>query len=146
TLSPAAPAITPEIAPPHEAPLARPGGRVRVDGKFLRVDGRLFWVKGVTYGTFAPNSHGEPYPEFDRLKDDFAEMREVGVNTLRLYSPPSDRIVDAAAEAGLYLVPDLCWGPRFCALHRADDLDKIRDWTRGHAKRLANHPAMLMHS
>jgi O-antigen biosynthesis protein len=131
----------------HHSPKNR-GERARpaVDGKFLRVNGERFWVRGVTYGTFAPNSHGEPYPELDRLKEDFAQMREAGVNTVRLYTPPSDRIADAAAEAGLFLIPDVCWGPRFCELHESSDLSAIYDWTRSHARRLANHPAMLMFS
>ena len=30
----------------------------RVDGKFLRVDNRRFLLKGVAYGTFAPNGEG----------------------------------------------------------------------------------------
>ena len=118
----------------------------RVEGKFLRVMGQRFLVKGVTYGTFAPNEQGEPYPEYSRLIDDFAQMAAAGVNTVRLYTPPSDRIADAAAEAGLRLIADVCWGPRFCELDRAEDLTKILDWTRHHTRRLANHPAMLMFS
>lgn len=118
----------------------------RVDGKFLRVGGERFWVKGVTYGTFRPNEQGEPYPPFDRLRDDFARMAEAGINTVRLYTPPSERIADAAAEAGLYLIPDVCWGPRKCELHAADDLRAIFDWTRGHTRRLAGHPAILLFS
>jgi GT2 family glycosyltransferase len=73
-------------------------------------------------------------------------MAEAGINTVRLYAPPSDRIADAAAEAGLYLIPDLCWGPRKCELHDPDDLRAIFDWTRGHARRLAGHPSILMSS
>ena len=129
-----------------DAPWPRVARRVRADGKFLTVNGKRFWVKGVTYGTFTPNDQGEPYPAYHRLKDDFARMREAGVNTVRLYSPPSDRIADAAAAAGLHLIPDICWGPRFCELHRQKDLKAIRDWTRQHARRLAGHPAMLMYS
>jgi cellulose synthase/poly-beta-1,6-N-acetylglucosamine synthase-like glycosyltransferase len=137
-----------EARAPQDPQLRHPrvARRVRVDGKFLTVDGKRFWVKGVTYGTFTPNSHGEPYPEIAKLKDDFARMRDAGVNTVRLYSPPSDRIADAAADAELHLVPDICWGPRFCELHREQDLKAIYDWTRGHARRLAGHPAMLMYS
>src|SRR5262249_23429752 len=100
----------------------------------------------VTYGTFSPNAQGEPYPEFEKLKDDFAQMREAGINTVRLYTPPSDRIADAAADMGLFLIPDICWGPRFCEFHKTDDLNAIYDWTRSHTRRLANHPAMLMFS
>jgi glycosyltransferase involved in cell wall biosynthesis len=140
------PLVEADIAHPSRRPTPRVGRRVRTDGKFLTVDGKRFWVKGVTYGTFTPNEEGEPYPSFDRLKEDFAQMREAGVNTVRLYSPPSDRIADAAADVGLHLIPDICWGPRFCELHREEDLKAIRDWTRSHAKRLAGHPAMLMYS
>jgi glycosyltransferase involved in cell wall biosynthesis len=118
----------------------------RVDGKFLGAGGERFWVKGVTYGTFGSNEQGEPFPPFDRLRDDFTQMAAAGINTVRLYTPPSDRIADAAAEAGLYLIPDICWGPRKCELHEPDDLRSILEWTRGHARRLARHPAILMMS
>ena len=40
--------------------------RVRRDGKFFRLGSEKFYVKGVTYGPFAPNNHGEPLP--DRVK------------------------------------------------------------------------------
>ena len=99
----------------------------------------------MTYGTFAPNDQGEPYPEFSRLKDDFARMTEAGVNTVRLYTPPSDRIADAAAEAGIMLIPDVCWGPRTCEWDHPEWRKVARDYLAGHVKRLANHPAVLMY-
>jgi O-antigen biosynthesis protein len=116
-----------------------------VEGKFLSVGGKRFWAKGVTYGSFRKNDDGEPFPPFAQLVDDFAQMRDAGVNVVRMYSPPSDRIADAAADHGLHLVPDLCWGPRTCEL---DDPDRVRfifDWTRRHSRRLARHPAMLLY-
>jgi glycosyltransferase involved in cell wall biosynthesis len=116
------------------------------DGKFLRVGNGRFFIRGVTYGTFRPNEQGEPYPPFDVLIEDFYRMREAGINTVRLYTPPSDRIADAAAEAGLFLVPDVCWGPRRCELDDRERMSFMRDWLRGHAKRLSGHPAILMYS
>jgi glycosyltransferase involved in cell wall biosynthesis len=121
-------------------------GGPQVEGKFLRVGGERFWVKGVTYGTFRSNEQGEPYPPLDQLRDDFARMAEAGINTVRFYTPPSDRIADAAAEARMYLIPDICWGPRKCELHQPGDLRAIFEWTRGHARRLAGHPSILMFS
>ncbi len=125
----------------------RPEGRLHpsIDGKFLRVNGSRFWVKAVTYGTFAPNSAGEPYPELGRVRDDFARMRDAGINTVRLYTPPSDRIADAAADAGLMLIPDICWGSRKLELEHPR-LNAIYDYAREHARRLAQHPALLMYS
>lgn len=116
------------------------------DGKFLRVGNRRFWIRGITYGTFRPNECGEPYPPFDVLREDFRRMREVGINTLRLYTPPSDRIADAAAEEGLMLVPDICWGPRRCEFDDPERMQFMLEWIRGHARRLAGHPAILMYS
>ena len=119
---------------------------VRVDGKFLSVDGRRFPVKGVTYGSFARNEAGEPFPPFPQLRDDFMRMREAGINTVRIYSPPSDRIADAAHSAGLHLIPDICWGPRTCEWDYPEWRRKAIDGTREEARRLAGHPAILMFS
>jgi glycosyltransferase involved in cell wall biosynthesis len=119
----------------------------RTSGRFLVVNGCRFWVKGVTYGTFRPDADGEPYPSHDRVRDDFAKMRDTGINTIRLYTPPPDWLADAAAKAGLHIIADICWGPRRC-----DDFDNperahyIRNWVWQHSHRLADHPAMLLFS
>lgn len=120
--------------------------RPRVNGRFLSVNGSRFRVKGVTYGTFRPNADGEPYPGRAVVRDDFGRMRECGVNTVRLYTPPPDWLADEAARAGLYLFADLCWGPRRCDLDRPERLQAMYEWTRSHSRRLAGHPAMLLHS
>jgi glycosyltransferase involved in cell wall biosynthesis len=115
-----------------------------VEGRFLSIGGQRFWAKGVTYGSFRANDEGEPFPPFAQLLDDFAQMRDAGINVVRTYSPPSDRIADAAADRGLRLVPDICWGPRKCELDDSERLRFIFDWTRQHSRRLAGHPAMLL--
>ena len=117
-----------------------------IDGKFISVGGERFWIRGVTYGSFAPNEEGEPFPPFYQLCEDFARMVDVGINTVRLYAPPSDRIANEAARVGLYLIPDICWGPRWCELDNPERVKYIFDWTRRHARRLTGHPAMLINS
>jgi glycosyltransferase involved in cell wall biosynthesis len=117
-----------------------------VKGRFLNVGGRRFWIKGVTYGTFCPNEDGEPFPSRSQVRDDFARMRDAGVNTVRLYTPPPDWVADAATAAGLYLFPDICWGPRRCDFDQPERLKYLFDWTREHSRRLAQHPAMLLFS
>jgi O-antigen biosynthesis protein len=121
-------------------------GVATAEGKFLRRGSERFWIKGVTYGSFRLNDAGEPFPPFAQLLDDFEAMKDAGINTVRLYAPPSDRIADAAAEAGLVLVPDICWGPRTCELDDPDRVRFIHEWVRGHSRRLADHPAILMFS
>ena len=120
--------------------------RPSVHGRFLTVNGRRFWIKGVTYGTFRPNADGEPFPSRAQVQQDFERMREVGVNTVRVYTPPPDWVADAALEAGLFLIPDVCWGPRRCDFDDPQRLQHLFDWTREHTRRLANHPAILLFS
>ena len=110
TLAPQKTIATP--SPVRSSPVLRP----QVDGKFLKVNGERFWIKGITYGSFSANDAGEPYPPFSKLKDDFSRMRDAGINTVQLYNSPSQRIADAAWDKGLMLIPEVGWGPRFCEL------------------------------
>lgn len=122
---------------------------IEVDGKFLQLNGERLWIKGVTYGSFSPNEEGEPFPSLQQVKYDFSRMRDAGINTVRLYSPPSNRIADAAADVGLLLVPDICWGIRRCQLDDPSDSENLRfmqNWVKEHSQRLAGHPAILMYS
>src|SRR3954471_22782598 len=75
-------------------------GRLRVDGKFFARGGKRFRVRGVTYGPFAPDPDGHPFPAPRRVRDDFAMMRDGGVNTIRTYHLPPARLLDEAAAAG----------------------------------------------
>ena len=119
----------------------------RVNGRFLNVNGKRFWIKGVTYGSFRSNDEGEPFPSRAQVRDDFLRMADAGINTVRLYSPPPDWLADIAEKAGLYLFPDICWGPRRCDdFDHPDRLAFLYRWTREHSRRLANHPAMLLFS
>jgi len=48
-----------------------------VDGKFLAVGDRRLWVRGVTYGTFAPDEDGIRFGSHEQVRRDFAAMAEV---------------------------------------------------------------------
>ena len=65
----------------RRAPVAE---RPQVRGKFLFVGEDKLWVKGVTYGTFAPGEDGSGYPERSQVIDDFDAMAEAGLNTVRV--------------------------------------------------------------
>jgi hypothetical protein len=52
-----------------------------VDGKFFRVDGWQFYLRAVTYGTFAETELGL-FPVLNQVEEDFAAMAAVvGINT-----------------------------------------------------------------
>ena len=72
---------------PEAAPVVA-GGAVTVDGRFFRAGERKFYVKGCTYGPFATNEAGEPYPSRERTRSDFKQLRQLGANVIRVYHPP----------------------------------------------------------
>ncbi|MEO6434788.1 MAG: hypothetical protein ABIP55_03365, partial [Tepidisphaeraceae bacterium] len=79
-------------------PAAAPASRVRVSGKFFQLNGRKWYLKGLTYGPFAPNSEGLFLPERDRLRSDFVQIRELGANCIRVYHRPPQWVLDDALE------------------------------------------------
>ena len=63
--------------------------RLATDGKFLRAGQDRFLIKGVTYGTFAPDATGYQFPTPPQVATDFRLMAELGINTVRTYTPPA---------------------------------------------------------
>lgn len=106
--------------------------RISVDGKFFRLGEKKFYVKGLTYGPFAPNDQGEPFASPEQTRRDFGVIRELGANTLRVYYVPPRWFLDLAAEHELWLLIDVPWSKHLCFL----DDEGIRE-----AARLAVHEA-----
>jgi len=74
--------------------------RPRVQGKFVFIGDEKFYIKGVTYGSFKPDSQGVDYPSASTVQTDFALMRSNGVNCVRTYTVPPCWLLDLAEEAG----------------------------------------------
>ena len=123
------------------------GGGPQVDGKFLRVDGERFYVRGVTYGTFAQTELGL-FPGLKRVEEDFAAMAAVGINTVRTYTVPGLEILDLAEEAGLKLLMGVWWDdPRYLDPTDRGCWQKMASEARAAVKEAvesyAGHPAVL---
>lgn len=116
----------------------------RVSGKFIDVGGRHFLVKGVTYGTFAPDGDGRQFPVPTRVEADFAAMAAAGVNTVRTYTPPPGDVLDAAATHGLRLMVGLPWTDHVAFLDDAALTRQIRREVAADVARLSRHPAVLL--
>ena len=116
----------------------------RVDGKFLDVGGTRFFVKGVAYGTFAPDGHGEQFPTPARVDQDFGLMAAAGINTVRTYTVPPDVVLDAALRHGLRVMAGLAWPQHMPFLDDAQLARRIRQEAADTARRLAAHPATLL--
>src|SRR5690348_2068534 len=108
--------------------------RVRVDGKFLKIGTERFLVKGVTYGTFAPQADGTQFPLRERVRLDFAAMAEAGLNTVRVYTTPPVWLLDEALDAGLRVIVGLPWTEHVAFLDDHTLIDDIRREVIGHVR------------
>ena len=130
--------ITPASVP------AAGGVAPRIDGKFLLVEGRRFLIRGVAYGTFAPDDGGAQFPAPARVAEDFAAMAAAGLNTVRTYTVPSVSMLDAAARYGLRVIVGHPWPHHIAFLDDLQLARRIRRDVRADVRRLSSHPAVLM--
>ncbi|MGE0448552.1 MAG: glycosyltransferase [Vicinamibacterales bacterium] len=118
--------------------------RVTTDGKFLRAGTERYLIKGVTYGTFAPDADGYQFPPLARVDEDFRLMAELGINTVRVYTVPRRDLLDAAARHGLRVIVGMPWAQHIAFL---DDRRLRRQIERdlvAHVRELGDHPSVLM--
>jgi glycosyltransferase involved in cell wall biosynthesis len=117
--------------------------RITIDGKFFRLGDRKFFPKGVTYGPFAPNAAGEPLAPRDQTLRDFAQIRELGANTLRVYHVPPHWFLDLAQEHGLKVLVDVPWRKERCFLDSAELRQEAIKAVQEAAAICARHPAVF---
>ena len=98
-----------ELVPWQRASLD--GEKVEVGGKFLTAGGKPFFLRGVTYGPFAPQPDGSEYKTPAMVDRDFARMAAGGFNTVRTYTVPPTWLLDIAYSCGLrvLIVPAGTW-------------------------------------
>ena len=100
--------------------------RLVTRGKYFFDGAQKFYVRGVSYGPFAPNSRGERYPETERVAADFALMRALGANALRVYVPPPPSLIEEAARAGLRIMMGIPWPFHMAVLDSKQTTREIR--------------------
>jgi glycosyltransferase involved in cell wall biosynthesis len=105
-------------------------GRFSAQGKYIYKDGQKFFVRGVSYGPFAPNSRGESYPEPDRVAADFSLMRELGVNVVRTYVITPPWMLEMAAKFELRLMAGFYWPMQLTFLDSPEMARDIRNTVR----------------
>ena len=128
--------------------------RIVTDGKFLRCAGDAarahgvaddrFLVKGVTYGTFAPDADGYQFPKPEQVAEDFRLMAGLGINTVRTYTPPRRELLDEAARHGLRVMVGLPWSQHVAFLDDYKLKRSIRRDLTAKVKELRDHPAIVM--
>lgn len=123
-----------------------PSPRVTVDGKFFRLGDRKFYVKGLTYGPFAPNEQNEMFPSSRQVERDFKQIREVGANLLRVYYVPPRWFLDLAAREELKLLIDIPWSSHLCFLDSDASRANARQVVREAVTACQRHPAVFAFS
>jgi len=117
--------------------------RVRADGKFFRLGGRKFYVKGVTYGPFAPNDRGETFASPEQTARDFQLLRDLNANTVRVYYVPPRWFLDLAAEHGLKVLVDVPWPKHLCFMDSPEQQRGARQIVQQAVLACRDHPAVL---
>jgi GT2 family glycosyltransferase len=120
--------------------------RVAVDGKFFRLGCEKFFIKGVTYGPFAPEENGETFASRQQTARDFALVRELGANLLRVYYSPPRWFLDLAHEHGLRVLIDIPWPKHLCFLDSDEAQEEAREMVRHAITAGKDHPAIFAYS
>jgi GT2 family glycosyltransferase len=128
-----------------EGPAAFPA-RVRLDGKFFARGGRRLRLQGVTYGPFAPDANGQPFPGPDQVRDDFALMGAIGINSIRVYHLPPEWVFHLADRAAIAVFVDIPWAKHLCFLASRQAQQEARRQVRRAAERGRGHPSTLAYS
>lgn len=139
SVSEAQPAGTRDL---HAVPAPPATARPEVHGKFFRSGEQKLYLRGVTYGPFAPGIRGEPYDP-DRTREDFARMSEAGINAVRLYTPPPEWLLDTAVDHDLLVLAGLAWEQHVTFLDDRSCAETIVERVRAEVAARAGHPALL---
>jgi GT2 family glycosyltransferase len=123
-----------------------PFERARVDGKLLLRGNRRLRLHGATYGPFALNEDGQPFPTPARVEEDFARMRDAGINSIRTYHLPPDWLLRLATEQQTGVLVDVPWRKHLCFLESREARQEARQFVAQAAKRGQAHPCILAYS
>jgi GT2 family glycosyltransferase len=116
---------------------------VKAAGKYFSLGSEKFYMKGFSYGPFAPNSNDEPLPEREEVRRDFRHIRELGANTIRVYFPPPVWLLDEARAHRLYVFIDVPWEKHRCFFEDWEAMERARKRVATTARELGNHPAVF---
>ncbi|HWD92895.1 MAG TPA: glycosyltransferase [Verrucomicrobiae bacterium] len=122
-----------------------PRPRVVVDGKFFRLGGKKFYVKGIAYGPLPPNAQGQPFASPEQTALDLDQIRELGANVLRVYHLPPRWFLDMADSRELKVLVDIPWN-KHLSFDTAARRAEAREAVRNAVATCSRHPAVFAFS
>ncbi len=124
-------------------PASSAAAAIEVKGKFFFSGGKKHFVRGVTYGPFAPAPHGTQFPEPAMAARDFVLMAEMGINTVRVFTVPPVWLLDAAAANGLKVLVGIPWAQHVTFLDSAAVQGEARRTILAGVRACERHPAVF---
>jgi GT2 family glycosyltransferase len=121
--------------------------RVVVDGKFICLANDKLYVRGVTYGAFAPDEKGDEYHDLALIDRDFAQMADCGINAVRIpHTMPPVALLDTAERHGLHVMVGLSAEQNAGYLTDAKGAPDVERMVREKVRAVAGHPAILCYA
>jgi len=120
--------------------------RVRVDGKFFRLGDAKFYLRGLTYGPFAPNARKETFPGPEQTERDFRQIQQLGANLLRVYDVPPRWLLDLAGQHALKVLIDIPWPSHLCFLDSPAFRQQAHEAVRRAVNDCRGHSAVFAYS
>lgn len=117
--------------------------RVRVRAKFFFEGERKFFVKGTTYGPFAPDADGDYFGSPERVAMDFTAMVAAGINLVRIYYVPPKWFLDLCASHGLRLLISIPWAEHLEFLNDRKICREAEQAVVSGVAKNAGHPAIF---
>jgi cellulose synthase/poly-beta-1,6-N-acetylglucosamine synthase-like glycosyltransferase len=120
--------------------------RVYIKGKFLYCNNQKLYIKGVTYGTFAPQIDGFQYPNQAVIEKDFNLMVQNGITCVRTYTVPPEYLLDIASKNNLKVMVGLPWEQHITFLDTEERKKDIIKRVQDGALSCKQHPAVLCYA
>src|SRR5438045_7663821 len=117
--------------------------RIRAVSKFFFEGDRKFVIKGATYGPFKPDANGNSFGRPEQADVDLGMMREIGINTVRVYHAPPDWFLEKCLAAGIRVLITLPWEKHIEFLRQKKVRDGIAQMVRNTVRRCVGNPAVL---
>jgi glycosyltransferase involved in cell wall biosynthesis len=117
--------------------------RIRSVGKFFFEGERKFFLKGVTYGPFKPDAQGHYLGTPEQVERDLVQMREIGINVVRIYHVPPRWFLDQCANAAVRVLITLPWAKHVEFLTKKKARDEITKSVRRAVEANVGHPAIF---
>jgi GT2 family glycosyltransferase len=127
----------------NEKSFAKKTLRISVKGKFFFLGAGKFYIKGVTYGAFEPDSEGREFHDKAQINDDFHGMSLNGFNTVRIYTMPPRYLLDIAERHNLKVMVSLTAEQYVGFLFEKKEVPDITGIIKAKLKNCIGHPALL---